>query len=241
MEYRILGKTGVRVSPYSLGTMMFGKDGNTDENECIKIVHSALDAGINMIDTSDTYAAGMSETFVGKALKGRRNEVFLATKFSLPFEDGLNQRGGSRYWIMQEVENSLRRLQTDHIDLYQIHRPDLYTNIEDTLWALNDLVHQGKIRYFGSSTFPGWYLGNANGICDKRNLISFSTETSPYSIFVRSAELESLPAVQHYGMGFIAWSPLNGGWLTGKYRKNQAIPENSRANRVLGAWGDHYP
>jgi len=241
MEYRILGRTGVRVSAYSLGTMMFGHDGNTDENECIKIVHSALDAGINMIDTSDTYSAGQSEEIVGKAIKGRRDNIFLATKFSLQFGEGLNQRGTSRYWIMKEVENSLRRLQTDHIDLYQIHRPDLDTDMEDTLDALTDLVHQGKIRYFGSSTFPGWYLSETNSISRLCKLNRLSTETSPYSVFVRSAELETLPAVQHFGMGFIAWSPLNGGWLTGKYRKNQELPADSRANRVLGAWGEHYP
>ena len=241
MEYRVLGRTGVHVSVYSLGTMMFGQDGKTDENECIKMVHSAFDAGINMIDTADTYSAGQSEMIVGKALKGRRSDIFLASKFSMQFGEGINQRGASRYWIIREVEESLRRLQTDHIDLYQIHRLDLDTDMEDTLGALTDLVHQGKIRYFGSSTFPVWCISEAHSISMMCKLIKLSSETSPYSIFVRSVELETLPAVQHYGMGFIAWSPLNGGWLSGKYRKEKGIPTDSRANLVLGKWGEHYP
>jgi aryl-alcohol dehydrogenase-like predicted oxidoreductase len=241
MEYRVLGKTGVHVSTYALGTMMFGENGNRDEQECIKIIHAALDAGINLIDTADTYADGQAEDIVGKALQGRRDQVVLATKFRLQFGHNINQQGASRLWIMREVEASLRRLRTDHIDFYQIHRPDLDTDLEETIGALTDLVRQGKIRYFGSSAFPGWYMSEAHALSRLRGLGKLSSETSSYSIFVRGVELELLPAVQHYGMGFMAWSPLNGGWLTGKYRRGTGTPEDSRANLVQGHWGEHYP
>src|SRR6266704_715427 len=168
MEYRTLGRTGVRVSTYALGTMMFGADGNPDEKECIDIVHAALDAGINLIDTADTYSHGESEEFVGKAIAGHRDEIVLSTKVRLRAGEGPNEQGASRLWIMREVEASLRRLRTDHIDLYQIHRPDPGTDLEETLGALTDLVRQGKVRYLGCSTFPGWQIVEAQWISERR-------------------------------------------------------------------------
>jgi aryl-alcohol dehydrogenase-like predicted oxidoreductase len=224
-----------------LGTMSYGSDGNTDESECISIVHAAIDRGINFIDTADTYSHGEAETIVGKALAGRRDKIVLATKFRLPAGDGPNDQGGSRYWIMKQVERSLQRLKTDHIDVYQMHRPDPYTDLEETLGALSDLVTQGKIRYLGCSTFPAWYLAESQAVSRLNNFSHFINETSPYSLFVRIAERETLPAVQHYRMGFTAWSPLNGGWLTGKYRADAGLPAGSRAERVKGQWGTHYP
>ena len=241
MEYRTLGRTGVRVSTYALGTMMFGADGNPDEKECIDVVHAALDAGINLIDTADTYSHGQAEETVGKAIAGRRDEIVLASKVRLRAGDGPNEQGASRLWIMRQVEASLKRLRTDHIDLYQIDRPDLDTDLEETLDVLTDLVRHGKIRYFGCSMFPAWYQAQAHSISAQRGLKRFVSETSPYSIFVRSVELDVLPAVQHFGMGLLAWSPLNGGWLTGKYRRDAAVPNDSRAGLVKGQWGEHYP
>jgi len=241
MRYRFLGRTGVQVSEFMLGTMSFGSDGNTDERECIRIVHAALERGINFIDTADTYSHAEAEEIVGKALAGRRNEVVLATKFRLSAGPGRNEQGGSRYWIMKQVENSLRRLKTDHIDLYQLHRPDLHTDLEETLGALSDLVRQGKVRYLGCSTLPSWYLAEAQSVSRLGRMSRFVNETSPYSLFHRAAERETLPAVQHYRMGFTAWSPLNGGWLTGKYSPGQTAPAGSRADRVKGQWGHHYP
>ena len=241
MEYRTLGRSGIRVSTYVLGTMMFGDDGNPDEAECKRIVHRALDAGVNMIDTADTYSHGQAETIVGKAIAGRRNQIVLASKVRLRAGDGPNEQGASRLWIMQQVHASLQRLGTDHIDLYQIHRPDLDTDLEETLDVLTDLVRQGKIRYFGCSMFPAWYQAHAQAISADRRLKRFTSETSPYSIFVRAIELDVLPAVQHFGMGLLAWSPLNGGWLSGKYRRDAPLPQDSRAMLVKGQWGDHYP
>jgi len=241
MKYRLLGGTGLRVSEYTLGTMSFGSDGNTDESECIRIVHAALDRGINFIDTADTYSHGDAERTVGKAIAGRRDKIVLATKFRLPAGDGQNEQGGSRYWIMKQVENSLRSLGTDHIDLYQMHRPDPQTDLDETLEALSNLVTQGKVRYLGCSTFPSWYLAEAQAVSRLRQLSRFVNESSPYSIFVRIAERETLPAVQYYRMGFTAWSPLNGGWLTGKYRTDSGPLPGSRAERVKGQWGEHYP
>jgi aryl-alcohol dehydrogenase-like predicted oxidoreductase len=234
MKYRFWGGTGVRVSEYMLGTMSFGSDGNSDEAECIRVVHMALDRGINFIDTADTYSHGESEQIVGKAIAGRRDKIVLATKFRLPAGEGQNEQGGSRYWIMTQVDNSLRRLGTDHIDLYQMHRPDLQTDLDETLEALTNLVTQGKVRYLGCSTFPSWYLAETQAVSRLRQLSRFVNESSPYSLFVRIAERETLPAVQYYRMGFTAWSPLNGGWLTGKYR-TEALPlPGSRAERVKG-------
>ncbi len=241
MRYRLLGRTGLKVSEYMLGTMSYGSDGNTDEAECSKIVHAALDRGINFIDTADTYSHGEAEEIVGRALVGRRDKVVLATKFRLPAGEDCNDQGGSRYWIMKQVENSLRRLKTDHIDLYQMHRPDPNADLEETLGALTDLVSQGKVRYLGCSTFPAWYLTEAQAVSRTQRLSRFVNESSPYSLFQRTVERETLPAVQHHRMGFTAWSPLNGGWLTGKYKSDGLVPAGSRAERVKGQWGEHYP
>ena len=231
MEYRSLGRTGVKVSPLCLGTMMFGQRGNQDHDDCIRIIHRALDAGINFVDTANVYSAGESETIVGKALKDRRPNVILATKVHFPMGEGPNHRGNSRVNIMREVENSLRRLQTDYIDLYQLHRPDPDTPIEETLRALDDLVRQGKLRYIGTSTFPAWELVESYWVSDVRNLVRFVCEQPPYSIFVRAIEKDVLPACQKYGTGVIPWSPLNRGWLAGKYRRGQDVDPESRVGR----------
>ena len=217
MEYRSLGGTGVRVSTHCLGAMMFGSLGNNDVDECVRIVHAALDGGINFVDTADVYSRGESEEIVGKALKGRRDGVVLATKVHGNMGDGVNEWGNSRVWIMREVENSLRRLGTDHIDLYQIHRPEADTDVEETLSALTDLQREGKIRYFGSSTFHGWQIVESHWTAERRGLSRFRTEQPPYSIFVRHVEHDVLPVAERYGMGVLVWSPLNRGWLTGRY------------------------
>jgi aryl-alcohol dehydrogenase-like predicted oxidoreductase len=235
MEYRTLGSTGVRVSTHCLGAMMFGSWGNTDVDACVRVVHEALEGGINFVDTADVYSAGESEEIVGKALKGRREEVVLATKVHFGMGPGQNEQGNSRLWITREVERSLRRLGTDHIDLYQIHRPEPQTEIEETLGALTDLQRAGKIRYFGSSTFPGWQMVEAQWIAERRGLSRFRAEQPPYSIFVRHIELDVLPVAQRYGMGVLVWSPLCRGWLTGRYRREafDRSPE-ARAARVAG-------
>jgi aryl-alcohol dehydrogenase-like predicted oxidoreductase len=220
MEYRTLGTTGVRVSTHCLGAMMFGAWGNTDVGECVRIVDEALDDGINFVDTADVYSAGESEEIVGRALKGKRDGVVLASKVHGEMGNGQNERGNSRLWITTEVENSLRRLGTDHIDLYQIHRPEPETDIEETLGALTDLQHQGKIRYFGSSTFAGWQVVEAQWTAERRGLSRFRTEQPPYSIFVRHIEEDLLPITQDHGMGVLVWSPLCRGWLTGRYRRD---------------------
>jgi aryl-alcohol dehydrogenase-like predicted oxidoreductase len=220
MEYRTLGGTGVRVSTHCLGAMMFGAWGNTDVDECVRVVHAAIDGGINFIDTADVYSSGESEEIVGKALRGRRDEVVLATKVHGEMGSGQNERGNSRVWIVREIENSLRRLGTDHVDLYQIHRPEPETHVEETLSALTDLQRQGKIRYFGSSTFPGWQLVEAHWAAERHGLSPFRTEQPPYSIFVRQIEHDVLPVAQRYGMGVLVWSPLCRGWLTGRYRRD---------------------
>ncbi len=219
MEYRTLGGTGLKVSTHCLGTMMFGQWGNTDVDDCIGTIRAAIDGGINFVDTADVYSAGESEEIVGKALEGRRDEVVLATKVHGQMGPGRNDEGNSRVWIMKEVENSLRRLGTDHIDLYQIHRPDGDTDVEETLGALTDLQRQGKIRYFGSSTYPGWQMVEAQWTAERRGLSRFRTEQPPYSIFVRQIEHDVLPVAEKYGMGVLVWSPLCRGWLTGRYRR----------------------
>ncbi|MGY6501795.1 MAG: aldo/keto reductase [Acidimicrobiales bacterium] len=231
MRYRTLGNTGVRVSTLCLGTMMFGKVGNPDHEDSVRIIHRALDAGINFVDTADVYSAGESEEIVGKALAGRRDDVVLATKFHGPMGEDRNQRGNSRRWIVREVEDSLRRLGTDHIDLYQVHRPDPATDVDDTLSALSDLVHQGKIRYLGSSTFPADLIVEAQWAAERRGHERFRVEQPPYSIFVRGIETSVLPACERYDMGVIPWSPLNGGFLTGRYRPGEPAPETGRAKR----------
>lgn len=230
MNHRPLGRTGVQVSPLCLGTMMFGPWGNDDEPDAIRIIHAALDAGINFVDTADVYSAGRSEEITGKALKGRRDDVVLATKFFMPMDpDDPNQRGGSRRWIIREVENSLRRLDTDYIDLYQVHRPSPDVDIEETLGALSDLVHQGKVRYIGSSSFSGSQIVEAQWAARERNLERFVTEQPPYSILVRGIEEDVLPTVRRHGMGALVYSPLAGGWLSGRWRKDAAGKPTSSA------------
>jgi len=221
MHYRSLGRTGIKVSPYALGAMMFGAGGNPDHDDAIRIIHRALDAGINFVDTADRYSDGESEEIVGKALSGgRRDNVVLATKVWGPMGADPNQRGNSRRWIITEVENSLRRLQTDHIDLYQIHRPDPDTAIEETLSALTDLIRSGKVRAIGSSTMPASDIVEAQWAAERRGLERFRTEQPPYSILNRGIEAEVLPVVQRYGMGALVWSPLAKGMLTGRIRRD---------------------
>ena len=231
MQYRTLGKTGIKVSPYCLGAMMFGAVGNTDHDDSIRIIQKALDAGINFVDTADAYSRGESEEIVGKALKGRRANIVLATKAHLPMGDDPNQQGNSRRWLTREVEASLRRLQTDHIDLYQIHRPSPDTDIEETLSALTDLIRVGKVRAIGSSTFPASEIVEAQWIAERRGLARFRAEQPPYSILNRGIEREVLPACQRYGMGALVWSPLAMGMLTGRYRKGQQQPDSVRVKR----------
>ncbi len=218
MEYRTLGRTGVKVSPLCLGAMMFGQWGNPDHQDSIRIIHRALDAGINFIDTADVYSGGESEEIVGKALAGgKRDSVVLATKVHGAMGDDHNAQGNSRRWIITECENSLRRLGTDWIDLYQIHRPSPDTDIDETLGALTDLVRAGKIRYFGSSTFPAYEIVQAQWVAERRGRERFLCEQPPYSILVRGVEADALPVCQEYGMGVIPWSPLAGGWLSGRF------------------------
>jgi aryl-alcohol dehydrogenase-like predicted oxidoreductase len=233
MQLRTLGCTGVKVSPLCLGAMMFGAWGNTDHDESIAIIHRALDAGINFIDTADVYGRGESEEIVGKALAGgRRDNVVLATKVHGTMGDDPNQFGNSRRWIVAEVENSLRRLGTDWIDLYQIHRPELDTDIDETLGALTDLVRAGKVRYIGSSTFPPSQIVEAQWVAERRGRERFVCEQPPYSVLVRGVENDVLPTCQRYGMGVIPWSPLASGWLTGRYRKGREVPASHRAQRI---------
>jgi aryl-alcohol dehydrogenase-like predicted oxidoreductase len=223
MRYRVLGGTGIEVSAQCLGTMMFGAIGNPDHDDCVRITHAALDAGINFVDTADMYSSGESEEIVGKALRGRREDVVLATKVHFPMGDGPNRGGNSRRWITYEVEQSLRRLGTDWIDLYQIHRPDHSTDIEETLGALTDLVRAGKIRAFGSSSFPAHEIVAAHWAAERHGLSRLRSEQPPYSILARGIESAVLPTCQRYGMGVLTWSPLGWGFLTGRYRKGQPV------------------
>ncbi|WP_326559743.1 aldo/keto reductase [Micromonospora sp. NBC_01796] len=223
MRYRILGGTGIEVSIHCLGTMMFGSVGNPDHDDSIRIIHAALDQGINFVDTADMYSLGESEEIVGKALKGRRDDVVLATKVHFHMGEGRNRGGNSRRWILKEVEESLKRLQTDWIDLYQIHRPDHTTDIEETLSVLDDLVRQGKIRTFGCSTFPPEEIVEAHHVAERRAIGRFRTEQPPYSILARGIETSVLPVTQRYGMGVLVWSPLASGFLSGRYRRGESV------------------
>lgn len=235
MHYRTLGKTGIKVSPYALGTLMFATQvGNPDPEDSVRIIHKALDAGINLVDTADAY--GDSEEVVGRALKGRRDNVVLTTKVSRPMGSDPNQQGASRRWIMTAVDNSLRRLQTDHIDVYQIQRPDPDTDIEDTLSALTDLVRGGKIRAFGTSTMPASNLVEAHWVAERRGLERFRTEQPPYSILNRGIEREVLPVAQRYGMGILTWGPLGQGMLTGRVRRGQDT--DVRRAKIFKAFSD---
>ena len=233
MDYRTLGTTGVKVSPLCLGAMMFGEWGDPDPDNGIRIIHRALDAGINFIDTADVYSRGASEEIVGKALAGgKRDNVVLATKVHGTMGDDPNEFGNSRRWIVREVENSLRRLGTDWIDLYQIHRPEADTDIDETLGALTDLVRAGKVRYIGSSTFPASRIVEAQWVAERRGRERFVCEQPPYSMLVRGIENDVLPTTQRYGMGVIPWSPLAGGWLSGGYRLGEDTPQSRRAERI---------
>lgn len=247
MQRRILGGTGISVSEYALGAMMLGAWGNTDHDDCVRIVHRALDAGINFVDTADVYAAGESEEIVGKALKGRREDVVLATKFFNSMGPDANHGGNSRRWIVRAVEDSLRRLGTDYLDLYQVHRPDPATDIDETLSALSDLVQSGKVRAIGTSTFPAEHLVEAQWTAERRGHVRFRTEQPPYSMLARGVESAVLPTAQRYGMGVLTWGPLSAGWLSGRdlstssragleSRKfDLSVPENARKAEAVGA------
>jgi aryl-alcohol dehydrogenase-like predicted oxidoreductase len=234
MEMRVLGTTGVKVSPLCLGAMMFGAWGNTDHDESVRIIRRAVEGGINFIDTADVYSRGESEEIVGKALAQLdRDRIVLATKAHAAMsDDDPNASGNSRRWIIRECDASLRRLGTDYIDLYQIHRPDPTADVDETLSALTDLIRAGKIRYAGSSTFPPSQIVQAQWTAERRGRERFVCEQPPYSILVRGIEAEVLPVCQQYGMGVIPWSPLAGGWLTGRYRKGAEIPVSRRAQRI---------
>ncbi|MFD6274711.1 aldo/keto reductase [Streptomyces sp. NPDC060209] len=231
--YRSLGRTGVKVSPLTLGAMNFGAWANRDHDDAVKIIHQALDSGINVIDTADVYSRGENEEIVGKALAGgRRDDVFLATKFHGRVDDNPHHQGNSRRWILKAVEDSLRRLNTDHIDLYQAHRPDPSTDFEETLGALDDLVRQGKIRYFGTTTFEPHQIVEGQWAAQRLRLQRPVTEQPPYSLLARAAERAVLPVAERYGLGVLPWSPLAGGWLSGRYRKGDpAHTESSRLER----------
>ncbi|MDR0342733.1 MAG: aldo/keto reductase [Nocardiopsaceae bacterium] len=242
MRMRALGGTGIKVSPYCLGAMMFGGWGNPDHDDSIRIIHAALDAGLNFIDTADVYSRGESEEIVGKALAGRRDQVVLATKAHGAMGDDPNMAGNSRRWLVREVDNSLRRLRTDYIDLYQMHRPDPATDIEETLSALTDLIRAGKVRAIGSSTFPAEQIVEAQWAAERRGYERFRCEQPPYSILARGAEAAVLPACARYGMGVITWSPLAGGWLTGKYRRDTGVDMTSgRAQRIPARFDPSLP
>jgi aryl-alcohol dehydrogenase-like predicted oxidoreductase len=221
MEYRKLGRTGVEVSAFCLGAMMFGSWGNPDHEDSIAIMDRAFSEGVNFVDTADVYSAGESEEIVGKWLArlgpARREEVVLATKVHGQMGEGPNRQGNSRRWVISECEASLRRLGTDHIDLYQVHRPEPTTDIDETLSALSDLVHSGKVRYFGSSTFPAWMVVEAQWCAERRGHERFATEQPPYSMLVRGIEADVLQVCRRYGMGVLTWSPLAGGWLSGRF------------------------
>jgi aryl-alcohol dehydrogenase-like predicted oxidoreductase len=235
MEHRKLGATGLSVSPLCLGAMMFGAWGNRDHDDSIAIVHAALDAGINFLDTADVYSRGESEEIVGKALAGgRRDSVVLATKaHGRMHDEDPNAFGNSRRWLVKEVDDSLRRLKTDWIDLYQIHRPEPDTDIDQTLGALSDLVAAGKVRAIGSSTFPAWQIVQAQWVAEQRGRERFVCEQPPYSMLIRAIERDVLPACEQYGMGVIPWSPLAGGWLSGRYSKDGESPGSSRRAQMI--------
>ncbi len=253
MEYRTLGGSGVKVSHFCLGAMMFGSGGNTDHNECIRMTHAALDAGVNFIDTSDAYSDGESERILAKALKGRRENVVLATKcFFPPGRVGLmssagrnvNEGGGSRRWIVRAVENSLQRLETDYIDVYQFHRRDWDTELEESLAAMTDLQRAGKIRVIGASATAAEWIVEAQRVAEQHQLARIRSEQCIYSILSRRVEEGVLPTCQRHGVGVMVYAPLAGGWLTGKYRRNEPLPAGSRATGRLsrmGTWDAERP
>jgi aryl-alcohol dehydrogenase-like predicted oxidoreductase len=234
MEQRRLGSSGIEVSSFGLGTMMFGAWGNTDRDECHRMVDMALDAGITLFDTADIYDFGVSEEIVGQALAGRRDRVVLATKFGNAMDDDPDHRGGSRRWVRQAVTDSLRRLGTDRIDLYQMHRPDPDVPFDETLGALTELVDDGLIGAIGTSTFPAEQLVEAQWVADRDGRVRPTSEQPPYSILCRGVEQAVLPVCRTYDIGALVWAPLNGGWLTGKYRRDQPPPASSRARARAG-------
>jgi aryl-alcohol dehydrogenase-like predicted oxidoreductase len=239
MDYTNLGHSGLKVSRICLGTMTLGRWGNQDRADCARIIRRGLDEGVTFIDTANRYGMGESEEIVGEALEGRREEAVIATKVFMPGPGGMLDRGTSRRHIFLQVEESLRRLRTEWIDLYQIHRNDRDTPLEETLGALSDLVHQGKVRYLGVSTgtlaesrsmyFGGWKMVESLWLSERRSLERFVSTQPPYSIFTREAEREIFPVCQAHGFGAIVWSPLEGGWLGGRYRKGKPVPDDSRA------------
>jgi aryl-alcohol dehydrogenase-like predicted oxidoreductase len=229
MPYRTLGRSGIQVSALGLGTMVLGPWGDDDADEAIRTIHAALDAGINLIDCADIYGGGVSEELVGQAIKGRRDDVVLATKFSNPMGPGPNDRGSSRRWIERALDASLRRLGTDHVDIYYAHRPDPHTDVDETLGALSDLVRRGKVRAIGTSTFPAEQLVDAAWVAERRGHVRASVEQPPYSLLARGIERSVLPTVEQLGMAAVTWAPLNGGWLTGKYAAGGPVPAGSRA------------
>lgn len=228
MEYQTLGATGITVSRMALGTMMLGSYGNTGHDDAVRIIHAALDGGINLVDTADVYSAGESEEIVGKALAGRRVDVVLATKFALPMGAGPNRSGGSRRYVTRAVEDSLRRLRTDHIDLYQMHRPDPDTDVSETLSALSDLVRAGKVRAIGTSTFPAELIVEAQWAAERGGHQRFRTEQPRYSVLTRTIEAAVLPTAKRYGMGVLTYGPLSSGWLSGR-------ADPARGHRSSGA------
>jgi aryl-alcohol dehydrogenase-like predicted oxidoreductase len=230
VQYTTLGRTGVTVSRLCLGAMMFGRDGNPDHADCVRIMHRAFDGGINFVDTADVYAYGESEEIVGRAVRDRRDAIIVATKLHHPMSDDvLNRRGSTRSWIIRACEDSLRRLGTDYIDLYQVHRVDPLTDIDETLGAMSDLVRQGKVRMIGCCTFPASEIVESQWVAERRGHVRFRCNQPPYSIFARGIEREVLGVCARYGMGVITWSPLNSGWLTGRYRRGVDNPVSPRA------------
>jgi aryl-alcohol dehydrogenase (NADP+) len=231
MPTRQLGSSGIEVGQIALGTMMFGAWGNPDRDECHRIVDIAIDAGVTLFDTADIYDFGVSESILGDALRGRRDRVVVATKFGNPMDDDPGHRGGSRRWVRQAVTDSLRRLGVDHIDLYQMHRPDPDVPFAETLGELDALVQEGLVRAIGTSTFPPEQLVEAQWAAERLGLARPATEQPPYSILCRGVERAVLPVCRRYDIGALVWAPLNGGWLTGKYRRDQPPPASSRAER----------
>jgi aryl-alcohol dehydrogenase-like predicted oxidoreductase len=229
MQYRTLGRTGVQVSSLALGAMNFGTLGRTTQDEVTAIVDAALEGGVNLIDTADMYSNGESEQMVGQAIAGRRDDIVLATKAAMPMGDERNHRGSSRRWLVTELDNSLRRLDVDHVDLYQMHRWDPATSDEETLSALTDLQRAGKIRYFGSSTFPAYRIVAAQWAAQENHLSRYVTEQPSYSILQRGIEAHVLPVTQEYGLGVLAWSPLASGWLSGAVREGQPVTTHRSA------------
>ena len=230
MDYRLLGRTGVRVSPLCLGTLNFG--GPTSDDEAARIVAAALDAGINIVDTSDSYHAGRSEEAVGKSLSGRRDRVVLATKVHFPTGKGPNDGGNSRLHILRACDESLRRLRTDFIDLYHVHRPSPEIPIEETLGALTDLVRAGKVRYAGCSTHPAWMVMEALAASERHGLARYVSEQPPYNLLDRRIENELVPLALRHGLALLPWAPIAQGVLAGRYRLGQVLPEDSRAARL---------